>query len=87
MLFIGDVRGMQNRDAVKWIREEIWPEISSKLKVESSKLILWIVGRDIPDSLKQLTTDKNVIFDENAPKETSEIFRKADVLLAPIRVG
>jgi len=87
ILFIGDFRWVQNRDAAEWILKEIWPEISSKLKVESSKLILWIVGREIPESIKKLTNAQNVVFDENAPKETSEIFRKADILLAPIRVG
>ena len=45
------------------------------------------MGRKIPDSIKKLTNDENVIFDENAPNETSEIFRQADLLLAPIRVG
>ena len=29
--------------------------------------------------------EKNVVFDENAPDDTSEIFGKADILLAPIK--
>ena len=48
---------------------------------------LWVVGRNIPDSIKKLTDDRNVLFDENAPMETSEIFKQADALLSPIRVG
>ncbi|MBI2430667.1 MAG: glycosyltransferase family 4 protein [Candidatus Levybacteria bacterium] len=82
ILFIGDFKWLQNRDAVGWILNEIWPEIKSKIEAK-----LWIVGKDIPDSIKKLSSDQNVIFDENAPKETAEIFAKADVLLAPIRVG
>lgn len=95
VLFIGDFRWVQNKDAVEWILREIWPVINGKWKMENKhslslrdgKLILWVVGRKIPDSIKTLTTDKNVIFDENASEDTLEIFKKADVLLAPIRVG
>ncbi|QQG40437.1 MAG: glycosyltransferase family 4 protein [Candidatus Levyibacteriota bacterium] len=87
ILFIGDFKWMQNRDAVEWILKEIWPMINLKLKTKNLKLKLWIVGRKIPESIKKLTNDSDVIFDENAPKETSEIFNKADLLLAPIRIG
>ena len=114
VLFIGDFRWIQNRDALEWILKEIWPEISSKFptsprlrgasEVQSSpaspseaspkageagraKLLLWIVGRDIPSSLKKLTKDDNIMFDENASENTTEIFKKADILLAPIRIG
>ena len=48
---------------------------------------LWVVGRNIPDSIRELTSDKNIIFDDKAPKETEEIFRKSNLLLAPIQVG
>lgn len=82
ILFIGDFKWLENRDAAEWILKEIWPEISAKCDMK-----LWIVGKKIPDSIKKLTNNENVIFDENAPNETSEIFRQADLLLAPIRVG
>jgi len=89
VLFIGDFKWVQNRDAVAWILTEIWPKISSKLEVRSSKLpiMLWIVGKNIPVSLKRLTNDPAIVFDENAPDETEKIYQKSDVLLAPIRVG
>lgn len=87
ILFIGDFKWIQNKDAVEFLIKEIWPIINSKLKIQNSKLKLWIVGRKIPDSIKNLTSDTNIFFDENAPKDTSEIFQKSDILLAPIRVG
>jgi len=94
ILFIGDFKWVENRDAVEWILTDIWPKVKSsrldsakraKLKVQSS-LKLWIVGRRIPQNIKDLG-DESVIFDENAPIDTSLIYQKADVLLAPIRVG
>lgn len=82
ILFIGDFKWIQNRDAVEWLIKEIWPELKSKINVK-----LWIVGRKIPQEIRNLTNDTDIFFDENGLKETSEIFAKADILLAPIRVG
>ncbi|MDP3988444.1 MAG: glycosyltransferase family 4 protein [Candidatus Levybacteria bacterium] len=81
ILFIGDFKWVQNRDSAEWILKEIWPDIKSKMGVK-----LWVVGRRIPNSIKTLG-DESVIFDESASGPTREIFKKADVLLAPIRVG
>ncbi|MFH1833044.1 MAG: glycosyltransferase family 4 protein [Candidatus Levyibacteriota bacterium] len=89
ILFIGDFKWLQNRDSVEWILKEIWPKVQLKIKEQKLdiNLKLWIVGREIPDSIKKLSDDKNVAFDENAPKVTPEIFRQSDILLSPIRVG
>lgn len=96
VLFIGDFRWIQNRDAAGWIMQEIWPMLkhlvlsSNNREKELKKhnfLKLWVVGRKIPDFLKRLITNGDVILDQNAPSETSEIFKQAEVLLAPIRVG
>ncbi len=87
MLFIGDFKWIQNRDAVEWILKEIWPKINGRWRIENGSLTLWIVGRNIPSSIKNLSNDANIVFDENASKDTFEIFKKADILLSPIRVG
>ncbi|MCL5432834.1 MAG: glycosyltransferase family 4 protein [Patescibacteria group bacterium] len=41
----------------------------------------------IPDSTKKINREENVIFDENAPEDTAEIFKKSHILLSPIKVG
>lgn len=82
VLFIGDFKWIQNRDSVVYIIKNIWPRITAK----NPGVKLWIVGRSIPDSIKKLK-DPSIVFDENAPLETELIFQKADILLAPIRVG
>ena len=90
ILFIGDFKWLQNRDAVKFIIEEIWPEIRSKIKNQKSKIDikLWIIGRKIPDSIRSLTDDPDVVFDEESSgRPTEDLFQEADILLAPIRVG
>jgi polysaccharide biosynthesis protein PslH len=89
ILFIGEFKWMQNRDAIKWIIKEIWPKLRAEFipSMTDKGIKLWVVGRSIPDSIRSLTGDKNIIFDDHAPKETEEIFKKSAVLLAPIRVG
>lgn len=80
VLFIGDFKWMQNRDSAEFILTKIWPKIDPKL---NAKLI--IVGKHIPDNIKALKKE-NVLFDENA-LDTVKVYRQADILLAPIRIG
>jgi glycosyltransferase involved in cell wall biosynthesis len=82
VLFIGNFKWVQNRDSAAFIIRNIWPKMISK----NENLRLWIVGKNIPDSLKKLA-DRSIVFDENAPNETELIFQEAHLLLAPIRVG
>ncbi len=86
ILFIGDFKWVQNRDSVEFIIKEIWPLLRERSAGQALKL--WIVGRSIPDSIKNLIDDSDVIFDEESSgRLTPEIFQEADILLAPIRVG
>lgn len=81
VLFMGDFTWIQNRDTALWILKEIWPKIEKKMNVK-----LWIVGKHIPDVIKEYAST-SIQIDENAPNKTSEIYKKTDLLLAPIRVG
>jgi polysaccharide biosynthesis protein PslH len=84
ILFIGDYKWMQNRDSAAFIIKEVWPLIKAK----HPTVTLWFVARAIPDSIRELTKDPRIIFDEqSSAKPTEEIFQEASVLLAPIRVG
>lgn len=85
ILFIGDFRWIENKDAASWLLKEIWRELEVRSERLEVNLKLWIVGKNIPDYLKRLGR-RNVIFDENAG-DTIAIFKKAGLLLAPIRVG
>lgn len=86
ILFIGDFKWLQNRDSASFIIKEIWPQI--KAKIGDKKVKFWIVARSIPENIKNLIQDPDVLFDEqSSAKDTPEIFQEAAVLLAPIRVG
>jgi polysaccharide biosynthesis protein PslH len=90
ILFIGDFKWIQNLDAAKFIIEEIWPLINKeqRTKYSEQEVKLWIVGRKIPESIRSLSNDPNIFFDEeSAIRPTEELFQEANLLLAPIRVG
>lgn len=85
ILFMGNFKWIQNQTTTEWIIKDIWPSILDMLG-KKEKLMLWIVGKHIPENLKILG-DKTIFFDENAPDDTAKIYQKADVLLSPIKVG
>jgi polysaccharide biosynthesis protein PslH len=88
VLFIGDYKWMQNKDAVELIVKEIWPNLIAKFKEEGKdcNLKLWIVGKNMPSYFKKFA-DKDIILDYNNKDQTAEIFRKAYILLAPLRAA
>ncbi|PIR79688.1 MAG: hypothetical protein COU25_03975 [Candidatus Levybacteria bacterium CG10_big_fil_rev_8_21_14_0_10_35_13] len=88
VLFIGDFKWLQNRDALDYILAKIWPKIKRQLSLLSQDidLKLWIVGKNLPQSFKKYS-DKSIIFDTKNKTEAFQIFRKAYILLAPLRAG
>jgi len=78
-LFIGDFKWVKNQDALLFLLKDIWPKLHSDFK-------LWVVGKNLSPKFRKLG-DSSVFFDENNKENTEEIFKKADVLLAPIRIG
>jgi polysaccharide biosynthesis protein PslH len=89
VLFIGDFKWFQNVDAAEVILKQIWPRIGLRLAETKNRadVKLWIIGRNIPDKIKSLAASKNIILEEDSKEKTAEIFRKAYLLLAPIRAG
>lgn len=90
ILFLGDFKWIQNRDSANFIIKEIWPKIKELgiKHYELRNIKLWIIGRNIPESIKNLLNDPDVLFDtESSAKPTSELFQEASLLLAPIRIG
>lgn len=90
ILYIGDFKWVQNTDAATYIVSKVWPKILQKLKSENLKFTvkLWLVGRNMPESLKKLgEQESTIIFDDTNSQETPDIFSEATLLLAPKWVG
>ncbi len=81
-LFVGNFSWMQNVDALRFVLTKLWPEIKRKYP----KSNLHVVGKRMPGDLRNLVTKHGAVLFENITDIRNE-YQKADVLLAPIRIG
>lgn len=82
VLFIGNFKWLPNRDAAKFLVQEIWPEVKRRMP----EAMLWIVGRSPTSDITALAKAGDVIVDGGV-EDIRDAYAKADVLLAPIRNG
>lgn len=80
-LFVGNFAWLQNRDAVRWLIKDIWPEVRKRFPDAT----LRIVGRGLPGDLRQSFDDKTVLLEH--VDDIRDEYAIADILLAPIRIG
>ena len=81
-LFVGYFGWLQNRDAVRFLAGDIWP----LLKERYPNAELRIVGRQAPTELVSFIRAKGILLLEGVSDIAHE-YQKADILLAPIRLG
>ncbi len=82
VLFVGNFKWLPNKDAAIFLAREIWPII--KAKIPAAKL--WIVGANPTPEIKNLSQINDVIVEGQIP-DIRDAFKKAHVLLAPVRNG
>jgi glycosyltransferase involved in cell wall biosynthesis len=81
ILFIGNFKWLPNRDAAKFLVNQIWPHIKSQLPAAR----LWIVGRNpTPDILSLAAPHIKV---DGSVEDIRDAYAHSHVLLAPIRNG
>ncbi len=79
ILFVGNFKWLQNKEAVLILIRDIWPRIRKKNK----DIELWIVGRYPPDEIKTSSGRDNIIIDDSVG-DISTAYAVSSVLLAPI---
>lgn len=81
ILYVGNMRWFENRDAANYLLTNLWPEI--KKNIPNSKIR--IIGRDANIHFKNNPRDS--IFVESNVKDIYKEYANASCLLAPIRKG
>ena len=79
LLLVGNFSWLQNREAVGFLIEKIWPNV--KAKIQNAKLL--IVGRNPSDGIKSLVRKFKVQL-ESKVDDIREAYSKSDVMIAPI---
>jgi glycosyltransferase involved in cell wall biosynthesis len=80
VLFVGQLEYPPNIDAAKWLTEDIFPRV--RAAYPSAQLV--VVGR--PASMKLSLSGEGVI-DAGVVPNLSPYYRKADVVIVPLRAG
>lgn len=78
VLFVGNFKWLQNKEAVLILINKIWPLIARKL----TRAKLWIVGKYPPSDVVRLQNDRIKVTD--SVENIQESYKKSHVLLAPI---
>lgn len=80
---VSNFEWLQNQEAARVLIDEVWP----KIKKQNIKTRLWIVGRIMPDWLKNIAGKREDIeITENIP-DARDAYRTASVMVAPIKSG
>lgn len=78
ILFVGNYKWLQNREAVSELVHHIWPHIRRRLPQAK----LWVVGKFPTPGILSMKSDRITISDEI--EDIRQAYRESDVLLAPI---
>lgn len=81
-LFVGSFNWVQNRDAAAWLVTSIWPVLRKRYAGST----LRIVGRNAPTGLRRLIQSHEAILLEHV-EDIQEELHRADIMIAPIRIG
>lgn len=80
---IGNGNHAPNKDAVIWLKREIWPLIRKQLP----KATLSIYGGHLPEQILQMHNPKEGFLVKGWAPDAIEVMRKAKICLAPLRFG
>jgi len=80
ILFLGNFKWIQNKEAIIYLRDKVWPIISAKMP----KAKLWIVGRNPSREVLEMQS-KNIKVE--SVEDIKDAFAASSVLLAPMLSG
>jgi len=79
LFHIGAMNWAPNKEAINWMLDEIWPELS-KLNVQ-----LHLAGRETPESLKKLSDQKLIVHGD--VENAIDFMNQNDVMIVPLLSG
>jgi glycosyltransferase involved in cell wall biosynthesis len=82
IVFIGNMRTLQNQDAVQYFVKDIFPPIKKKI----NGAVFHIVGADPPNYIKNLADGENIVVSGFVDIIEDEI-KDAAVAVAPVRIA
>jgi GT2 family glycosyltransferase len=81
VFFLGGFNHKPNVDAVKWLKEKIYPQLKEK------EVVVTIVGSSPPKEIQDLEEKSFIIKGFMSDEELDDMFNKAKVFISPLRFG
>lgn len=78
VLFVGNFKWLQNREAVQFLVQKIWPHVTAKIPAAR----LWIVGKNPTKAVRDLANSQILV--DSGVEDIRYAYQNSDVLLAPI---
>ena len=82
IVFVGNMRTLQNQDAVQFFVYDILPLV----KQEIPQVVFHIIGAEPPVSIQKMADDKSIIVSGFVPSVEDEI-KDAAIAVAPVRIA
>ncbi|QCX00067.1 glycosyltransferase [Aggregatimonas sangjinii] len=82
-VFIGTGKHAPNKDAVQWLKKEIWPLIREELPTANCS----IYGSYLPEAITQLHRPKEGFYIEGEAQNVVALMQSKRINLAPLRFG
>ena len=83
LIFVGSFSHSPNKDGILWFTKEIYPYVLTKY----SKMILHIIGSNMPIEIKNLVSENIKVYDSLSDEDLKSLYQKCRIAIAPLRFG
>ena len=83
LIFVGSFSHSPNKDGILWFTKEIYPYVLTKY----SKMILHIIGSNMPIEIKNLVSENIKVYDSLSDEDLKSLYQKCLIAIAPLRFG
>jgi len=83
LIFVGSFSYSPNKDGILWFTKEIYPYVLTKY----SKMILHIIGSNMPIDIKNLVSENIKVYDSLSDEDLKSLYQKCRIAIAPLHFG
>ena len=83
LIFVGSFSYSPNKDGILRFTKEIYPYVLTKY----SKMILHIIGSNMPIDIKNLVSENIKVYDSLSDEDLKSLYQKCRIAIAPLHFG
>ena len=83
VMFVGGFAHGPNVDAVKWLHDEIWPQVHQ----QCPSITAYIIGSNPPDEIKRMNSKDFIVTGAVSDDELEKYYHQCRMAIVPLRFG